>query len=253
MAPLISLKNGEGGLAIGKTATNDFLDINMRTDITGTLNTTEQITTQKAIIIKDTRFDRDGNNPSSDIWSYVHGFQDKDGENLGYLQAYQLTDGSTGLNLYAETEDTEDTYNNFIQLAVDKSGNKSYAVADPEKFRSAIGLDTIETGTFTANTSTWNPFSSWVKKKNGIVTVCIQGSTKTQQAAWSNFGVTIGTISQGFRPAGWVHPSSICGLSQKARPYLMQINDSGAVQLRTFSEAVPADTWIWVTCTYFAA
>lgn len=36
MAPLISFKSGGNGLAIGKTATNNFLDIAMQTNITGT-------------------------------------------------------------------------------------------------------------------------------------------------------------------------------------------------------------------------
>lgn len=97
-------------------------------------------TTTAAHIIKDTRFDRDGANPSADVWSAVFGFQDKNGESLGYLQAYQLTGGATGLSLQVFAENSSGTqYNNLIRLAVDKSGNKAYSVGDAAAFRSAIG------------------------------------------------------------------------------------------------------------------
>lgn len=101
---------------------------------------TSLTTDTTAHIVRDSRFDRDGSNPSSSVWSAIHGFQDKDGENLGYLQAYQLTNGATGLNLWVIAEGTDGTeYNNYIRLAVDKSGTKAYSVGDAAAFRSAIG------------------------------------------------------------------------------------------------------------------
>ena len=92
-----------------------------------------------AHVIKDTRFDRDGANPSSNLWSTVHSIQDKDGENLCYLQAYQTTDGGVGMNLWVTAEDTDSTeHNNHIRIWVGKNGNRAYSVGDAAAFRSAI-------------------------------------------------------------------------------------------------------------------
>ena len=105
-----------------------------------TLSSGGVTTTTAAHVIKDTRFNRDGSNPSDDVWSAVFGFQDKDGEYLGYLQAYQTTSGATGLNLYVIAENSSGgTYSNQIRLSVDKSGKKAYSVGDAAAFRSAIG------------------------------------------------------------------------------------------------------------------
>lgn len=105
-------------------------DCEWRTQVTA--NTT-------AIMVKDTRFDRDGANPSADVWSAVHGFQDKDGENLGYLQTYQTTAGWTGLNIQCFAEaDNGTQQSNYIRLAVAKDGNKAYSVSDAAAFRTAI-------------------------------------------------------------------------------------------------------------------
>lgn len=110
--------------------------------LTGSLTLSEGgvTTTTAAHIIKDTRFNRDGANPSADVWSAVFGFQDKDGEHLGYLQAYQLTNGTSGIQLKAAAENSSGSeVQNYIRIAVDKSGNKAYSVGDAAAFRSAIG------------------------------------------------------------------------------------------------------------------
>lgn len=99
-----------------------------------------QVTTDTAaVVVRDSRFNRDGS-VSSDVWSTVHGFQDVDGENIGYLQAYQLTNGTVGIQMYTVAEDSNGgTYSNYIRAGVDRSGNKAYSVGDSAAFRSAIG------------------------------------------------------------------------------------------------------------------
>ena len=107
-----------------------------------------------AHVIRDTRFDRDGANPSSDVWSSVFCFRDKDDEHLGYLQAYQLTNGATGLNLQVYAEGTDGTqYGNYIRLSVDKNGGKAYAVGDAAAFRSAISAQVAGNYTTTDTSS----------------------------------------------------------------------------------------------------
>lgn len=115
-----------------------------------------QVTTDTtAVVVRDSRFNRDGT-VSSDVWSTVHGFQDVDGENIGYLQAYQLTNGAVGIQMYTVAEDSNGgTYSNYIRASVDKSGNKAYSVGDAAAFRSAIGAaSTDTTGAINALAST---------------------------------------------------------------------------------------------------
>ncbi len=141
-------------------------------------------------MVKDTRFDRDGANPSADVWSAIHGFQDADGENLGYLQAYQTTDGYTGLNLYAIAEDSNGgTYSNYIRLSVDKSGTKSYAVSDAAAFRSAINAQI--SGDYAASATSQHPYfwnASGSDQLWGLSATC-QRSTNT-----SYYGKQVGLL-----------------------------------------------------------
>lgn len=166
-----------------------------------------------AHVIRDTRFDRDGANPSSDVWSSVFCFRDKDDEYLGYLQAYQLTNGATGLNLQVYAEGTDGTqYGNYIRLSVDKNGGNAYAVGDAAKFRSAIGAvstttyetvtsDSTGTGVVTAKSG----FSVYTAgglnrayKRNGVATVYL--GFKTTNALNAGGSYNIGTLNSGWRP-----------------------------------------------------
>ena len=94
-----------------------------------------------SVYIKDTNFDRDGSNPTSNLSSRQLIFQDKDAETLGYIQSYQSPTGYTGLGLNTLAEGSDGTaYSNYIRCAVSKTGTKSYSVASPVAFREAIGI-----------------------------------------------------------------------------------------------------------------
>ena len=177
--------------AAAASHTHNYLSLSGGT-LTGalTLSSGGLTTTTGAHIIKDTRFDRDGSNPSADVWSAVFGFQDKNGESLGYLQAYQLTGGATGLNLYCLAEGTNNTqYNNFIRLTVDKSGKKTYSVGDAAAFRSTIG---ITTGSSTTSTGTWR----WTKLPGGIAIAHYDDSANRSIACTSSSGqIYFGSVS----------------------------------------------------------
>ena len=133
-----------------------------------------------AMMIRDGRFDIDGANPSSDQWSAVHGFSDKDGDNIGYLQAYELTNGTTGLNLFVLNKNSNGSgYSNLFRLAVDKNGTKSYQVGDATAFRTAIGAVSKTGDTITGNITNTGSYN---KDANNID---CNSSTLPTATAWS--------------------------------------------------------------------
>ena len=163
------------------------------------------ITTSKAQIIKDARFDRDGANPTSNIYSLVHSIADKDGENIGYMQAHQLTSGESGVAIIALAEDSGGTeHTNSIVARVGKDGMRSYYVSDPTAFRSAIGFVNTHTDTvsqvITAATGFTISQVSFVQ--NGQMAQWYM-TVKNTNAMAANTQYTIGNIVSGKRPITW--------------------------------------------------
>lgn len=96
-------------------------------------------TISSAILLKDERLDRDGTAPSSNTYSRIVGIQDKDGENVAYIQAAQYSDGRTGCIISAYNEKSDGTaVGNTINVMVAKDGTRSYSVTDAAAFRNAI-------------------------------------------------------------------------------------------------------------------
>lgn len=96
-------------------------------------------TISSAILLKDERLDRDGTAPSSNTYSRIVGIQDKDGENVAYIQAAQYSDGRTGCIINAYNEKSDGTaVGNTINVMVAKDGTRSYSVTDATAFRNAI-------------------------------------------------------------------------------------------------------------------
>ena len=95
-------------------------------------------TISSAILLKDERLDRDGTAPSSNTYSRIVGIQDKDSENIAYIQAAQYTDGRTGCIINAYNEKSDGTaVGNTINVMVAKDGTRSYSVTDAAAFRNA--------------------------------------------------------------------------------------------------------------------
>ena len=178
-------------------------DCEWRTQITA--NTT-------AIVVKDTRFDRDGTNPSDTVWSAVHGFQDADGENLGYLQAYQTPAGYTGLNLYVVSEDANgNTFANYIRLSVNKSGTKSYTVSDAAAFRTAIGAPH---DSLSRTTTVSDVITAASGRTIGSVTYAEWGKVAQLSVACTGFSAStgsqaVGTVVSGKRPTYAVYATAV--------------------------------------------
>lgn len=214
-----------------------------------------------AHVIRDTRFDRDGANPSSDVWSSFFCFRDKDDEHLGYLQAYQLTNGATGLNLQVYAEGTDGTqYGNYIRLSVDKNGGNAYAVGDAAKFRSAIGAvstttyetvtsDSTGTGVVTAKSN----FSVYTAgnlnrayKRNGVATVYL--GFKTTNALTAGGSYNIGTLNSGWRP------NAIAGLWASGTRYGINASTQANGEIyMTPTVAIPAGTVFYLGGTFVQA
>lgn len=127
--------------AAATSHTHSYLPLSGGT-LTGTVHHQGKVYHEDAsVFIKDTNFDRDGSNPTSNLASKQLLFQDKDAETLAYIQSYQSTAGYTGLGLYTLAEGSDGTvYSNNIRCAVSKTGTQSYSVTSPVAFREAIGI-----------------------------------------------------------------------------------------------------------------
>lgn len=91
-------------------------------------------------IIRSSFIDRDAAAPSSDQYSPYIYFQDKDGENLGYIQTYRDTNGNSGIRMYGCNEVGGSTVSNGITLSVRPDGTRGVYVSDSAAWRSAIGV-----------------------------------------------------------------------------------------------------------------
>lgn len=112
-----------------------YASLNKRLEVTAPI-----ATTNSAIIIRDGSIDRDGENPAANVWGTYYVMRDKDNEEVAYVQPVQTPDGRMGMNIYVVNEAIGggSTYTNWIRLFVDKSGKRTYAVADAAAFRNGI-------------------------------------------------------------------------------------------------------------------
>ena len=88
--------------------------------------------------------DRDGSAPATGQYSKIVGVQDKDGENVAYLQASQLTDGTVRAGLLAAGEDGNgNAVYNGIFTTVASDGTRGYTVSDSAAFRNAVNAAAV--------------------------------------------------------------------------------------------------------------
>jgi len=92
------------------------------------------------ISVKINNIDRDGTLPSSDNWgNHVIRLIDNDGENLGFFQARETTDGRIDIRLVAFNEVNGTETDNVFRMGLARDGTCSYSVTDPPAFRNALG------------------------------------------------------------------------------------------------------------------
>lgn len=97
-----------------------------------------------AIVTVAGNIDRDGSAPATDQYSKIVGVQDKDGEDVAYLQASQLADGTVRSGLLAVGEDGNgNAVYNGIFTTVAPDGTKGYVVSDSAAFRNAVNAAAV--------------------------------------------------------------------------------------------------------------
>lgn len=123
---LLDALHGGTGLAIGTIAT-----------LANTLEIGIQTIARSSIRIFDSRF-LIGATLQDSVYSMALGHADRNGENIGYSQARQLTDGTIGYAITAINKKSDNsTVDNSIVTLVGTDGTRSYYVTDPPAFREA--------------------------------------------------------------------------------------------------------------------
>ena len=91
------------------------------------------------VTLRDSTINRDGSNPSSQLWGPAFVVQDKDAERYVALMACRETDGRSRLGLSVWNEKTDGTeVTNALNIVVARDGTQTYSVSNPTNFRSAI-------------------------------------------------------------------------------------------------------------------
>lgn len=142
---LLDALAGGTGLAIGTVAT-----------LANTLEIGIQTVARSAIRIFDSRF-LIGATLQDNVYSLALGHADRNGENVGYSQARQLTDGTIGYAITAINKKSDNsTVTNSIVTLVGTDGTRSYQVSDAAAFRTAINAQIV--GDYAASTTSQNPY-----------------------------------------------------------------------------------------------
>lgn len=155
-------------------------------------------TISSAILLKDVRLDRDGTAPSSNVYSRIVGIQDKDGENVAYIQAVQYSDGRTGNILAAYNEKSDGTaVANAINVMVAKDGTRSYSVTAPAAFRDAIGLG----APYFQNYGDYVNLYCW-----GHIAILTVVKSVTLNGSWASADIC--TVPEAYRPSRDLYASA---------------------------------------------
>ena len=127
--------------------------------------------------------------------SQTEGVMVKDSANNDVTRfiAVQETNGDVIAQIAAFNKKTDGTAtNNYINATIKKDGTRSYAIADPAAFRTAIGLTSSTTELTTPASQIFRQF---IKRQNGIVYLYLDINNFTSTTAQ-----TIGYLPDGYRP-----------------------------------------------------
>ena len=106
--------------------------------------------------------------------------------------------------------------------------------------------------TLTENATNWTPSTNNSRVNGNVVNVTMTGQCKAGIGTWSgDSGYTIGTLS--VHPAVWTNLVALMQISSKIVPMLCNIDANGEIHIRTAGEAVPANTWTWISGTYITS
>lgn len=204
-------------------------------------------TISSAILLKDERLDRDGTAPSSNTYSRIVGIQDKDGENVAYIQAAQYSDGRTGCIINAYNEKSDGTaVGNTINVMVAKDGTRSYEVTDQAAFRSAIGMSAANAALTASNLSS----GDLGLLSCGPVHVLRLNNAKLSSSLAAGGDVQVGTIPSGSRPPAQVASRIRCDAADMCE--LIVLAGGGVLITNYGSSALASGTLLrgslaWIT------
>ena len=207
------------------------------------------------VYAKNTVIDRKVNPSSAQYSTDVGGnsafrLVDKNGLDLVYIRADKQTDGRTGLDLRAWNSDTDgnNVVSGGIHILINRSGTVTYAVANSNNFRDAIGassgifprsvggtgMSARTTGTVTrSGVTTAGTFAAY---SNGVVCTVTGHALVLKTALASGSNVNIGTLPTGYRPPtnmyGTIHAES----SARNNKGFIRITSDGIVRFSNYSD-----------------
>ena len=196
-----------------------------------------------AFISKVTNVDasKGNNNISSGTYYPCYQVQDNSGRILARIEGVLSSSGTIGSFWYVRNYNTSGTMvaQKGISMTMDKSGNLTYAVADPSKFRSAIsalGNDEYTSAGITFNSTYVSSGGATCYRSGRSVFVKVQGLTVKNVSG----RVTIGTIPAGYRP---IVETSTFGLT--GGHFLLEPNGEFKSEGFTNATAYESSAYLW--------
>lgn len=137
---LIDAKPPGKGIAFGKTATKEGMEIAMPVDIEDKPLTISNATINQVNTTIDLK---EANNGITAAKYYAHVYRDKNNKEQGRLGFGTLPDGRTRTEMYVRNYDTNGNMvgNKGFAINMDKTGNITYSVTTPSAFRKAIDCE----------------------------------------------------------------------------------------------------------------
>lgn len=129
---------GGGGMAIGKPATHEGLDVGMEASFDKAVWIGENINCYGDVRKRWGGVDYTIS-PGSDLSTTVFAIQDQNGRTGSYYEGYYLTSGHVGTSLYMQNKHPNgDNVYGGIQMALSREGVTTYGISAPQNFRGAI-------------------------------------------------------------------------------------------------------------------
>lgn len=172
------------------------------------------------LIMKSTTMPGIDETPSSIVGGLSEWFLDKNGDRIGYLNTFANQNGYRIFEMVAARLVNGIYVAHGLQLGINANGTRYVGVTDAAPWRSALGVDTLSSTSFTSNGGT-----VYLRKAtNGLVT--IDGSMDSIAASQTS---STSTIPSGYRPArtlylvGWDSGNNMrrvrIGSNGKITPY----------------------------------
>ena len=79
--------------------------------------------------------------PNGDIYNNNISINDKNNQEIGYIRTVSLNTGEDGIEIGTIKTINGETYNNNIGLFIDKEGNQSIKISNPNAWKIALGIE----------------------------------------------------------------------------------------------------------------